>query len=54
MENEQRESTGLGNDGAPIVGVALSFPVSATTVGVEYRVNRIWGAEIDDDARYED
>jgi len=48
------ESTGLTADGLPIVGVALSFPVSATTLGIEYRVNRIWGAEMEDDARYED
>ncbi|MGD9596829.1 MAG: Z1 domain-containing protein [Steroidobacteraceae bacterium] len=48
------QPTGLAADGPPIVGVALSFPVSATTLGVEYRVNRIWGAEIEEDSRYED
>lgn len=49
-----KESTGLMTDGAAIIGVALSFPVSATALGVEYRVNRVWGAEIEEDARYED
>lgn len=48
------ESTGLDADGTPIVGVALSFPTSETAVGVEYRVNPIWGSEIEEDEAYED
>jgi len=48
------EPTGLKPDGPPIVGVALSFPTSATTLGVEYRVNRVWSAEMEEDAGYED
>lgn len=53
-EDGPSQPTGLTADGPPIIGVALSFPVSATTLGIEYRVNRIWGAEMEDDARYED
>lgn len=53
-ENRPKEATGLAPESPPIIGIALSFPVSATTLGVEYRVNRIWGAEIEDDANYED
>jgi hypothetical protein len=48
------EPTGLDPNGSPIIGVALSFPTSATTLGVEYRVNRVWGAEMEEDAGYED
>lgn len=51
---ETREVTGLSKNGPPIVGVALSFPTSATTLGVEYRVNRVWGAEIEEDEKFED
>lgn len=46
--------TGLKAEGPAIVGIALSFPSSATTLGVEYRVNRVWGAEIDEDQAFED
>lgn len=48
------ESTGLDPTGPLMIGVALSFPTSETTLGVEYRVNTIWGAEMQDDAAYED
>ncbi len=40
--------------GPPIVGVALSFPTSRTVQRVEYRVNRVWNAQIEEDALYED
>jgi hypothetical protein len=53
-EGRLPESTGLDSDGPPIIGVALSFPTSDTTVGVEYRVNKVWGTEMDEDAGYED
>jgi hypothetical protein len=48
------EPTGLDPKGPPIIGVALSFPTSETTLGVEYRVNTVWGAEMQEDATYED
>lgn len=48
------EPTGLDPSGPPIIGVALSFPTSATTQGVEYRVNKVWGSEIQEDDEYED
>jgi hypothetical protein len=48
------EPTGLSPAGQPLIGVALSFPTSETTLGVEYRVNTIWGAEMQEDANYED
>lgn len=48
------EKTELDPAGPPIVGIALSFPVSATTLGIEYRVNTVWGAEISEDEKYED
>ena len=39
----------------PIIGVALSFPTSETTQGIEYRVNPVyWGTEIEEDIEYED
>ena len=53
-ENEVLEPTGLRESGPPVVGIALSFPVSATTLGVEYRVNSVWGAEIQEDLAFED
>jgi hypothetical protein len=46
--------TGLSSSGTPLIGVALSFPTSETTIGVEYRVNKVWGAAIEDDQAYED
>lgn len=54
--DEQRpaEPTGLTTDGPPIIGLALSFPTSETTLGVEYRVNKVWGAEMAEDEGYED
>lgn len=48
------EPTGLDAHGPPIIGVALSFPTSETTLGVEYRVNRVWGAEMEEDEGYAD
>ena len=54
LETAVEEPTGLDPNGSPIIGVALSFPTSATTLGVEYRVNRVWGAEMEEDAGYED
>lgn len=48
------EPTDLDPKGLPIIGIALSFPVSATTLGVEYRVNTVWGSEISEDDEYED
>ncbi|MEO5716396.1 MAG: Z1 domain-containing protein [Luteolibacter sp.] len=48
------ELTGLEEDSTPIIGVALSFPSSHTALGCEYRVNRVWQAEIEDDERYDD
>ena len=53
-KSAMEEPTGLTSSGSPIIGVALSFPTSTTTLGVEYRVNRVWGAEMEEDARYED
>ncbi|MFQ3671382.1 MAG: hypothetical protein SNJ84_07975, partial [Verrucomicrobiia bacterium] len=48
------EKTGLNPSGSPIVGIALSFPTSETTIGVEYRVNKVWGAEMVEDEAYDD
>jgi hypothetical protein len=48
------EPTGMDPAGPPVIGVALSFPTSDTAVGIEYRVNRVWGAEVEEDASYED
>jgi hypothetical protein len=48
------EDTGLQEKGTPIIGVALSFPSSNTALGCEYRVNRVWQTEIDEDERYDD
>ena len=46
--------TGLSADGDPVIGVALSFPTSDTVLGVEYRVNKVWDAELREDAEYDD
>lgn len=54
LEDGKFEQTELDPAGPPIIGVALSFPVSATTLGVEYRVNKVWGSEINEDDEYED
>jgi hypothetical protein len=48
------EKTGLDPEGPAIIGVAFSFPASHTALGVEYRVNRVWGAEMEDDDSYAD
>ena len=52
--NDAYQPTDLDEAGSPIIGVALSFPTSATTLGVEYRVNRVWGTEIEEDQAFED
>lgn len=43
------EPTGMNPKGPPIIGLALSFPTSDTAIGVEYRVNKVWDAKIEDD-----
>jgi hypothetical protein len=48
------EATGLDPRHSPAIGVATSFPTSESTLGVSYMVNKIWGAEMEDDAAYED
>jgi hypothetical protein len=53
-EGKPPQRTGLISSGSPIIGVALSFPDSETALGIEYRVNKVWGAEIQEDAAYED
>ncbi len=52
-DGRPEEATGLEPDGQPILGVALSFPTSDTVLGVEYRVNRVWGAEMQEDDQYD-
>jgi len=52
--NRSEQLTGLDSAGSPIIGVALSFPTSETALGVEYRVNRVWDAEVQEDATYDD
>jgi hypothetical protein len=54
-ENNMPDSpTGMADMGIPVIGVALSFPTSDTVLGVEYRVNRVWDAEIQEDSTYDD
>ena len=54
-ENNMPDSpTGMVDTRNPIIGVALSFPTSDTVLGVEYRVNRVWDAEIQEDSTYDD
>ncbi|OYV05716.1 MAG: endonuclease [Verrucomicrobiales bacterium VVV1] len=53
-QGREEEPTGLAADGEPIIGVALSFPPSETALGCEYRVNRVWKTEMEDDDRYDD
>lgn len=48
------EAAKLKSDDPPVVGIALSFPTSDSVLGVEYRVNRVWDAEIQEDASYDD
>ena len=45
---------GVDPTGPAVIGVALSFPVSQTVAGVNYRVNRVWSDEILEDASYDD
>ncbi len=51
---EPPTDAGVDPNGPPVIGVALSFPTSETVLGVEYRVNRVWDAEIQEDAAYDD
>lgn len=54
-ENNMPDSpTGMADTGNPVIGVALSFPTSDTVLGVVYRVNRVWDAQIQDDSDYDD
>ena len=53
-EGRAAEQTGLDPAGDPIIGVALSFPTSDTVIGVEYRVNKVWDAELREDDEYDD
>ncbi len=54
-ENKMPDSpTGILDTKTPVIGVALSFPTSDTVLGVEYRVNRVWDAEIQEDSAYDD
>ena len=48
------ESTALNPNGPPIIGLALSFPTSETAAAVEYRVNKVWDAIMQEDAEYDD
>ena len=53
-ETEPAAPTGLDPAGPPVIGVALSFPTSDTVLGIEYRVNRVWDSEVQEDAAYDD
>ena len=51
------EPTGLASDdpgSPPVIGLALSFPTSDTAACVEYQVNKVWGATVQEDAEYDD
>lgn len=52
--NRPAEPTGLDPSGVPVIGVGLSFPTSDTVIGVEYRVNKVWDAVMQEDSAYED
>ena len=56
LKKEMRAAvpTGLDPAGDPIIGVALSFPTSDPVIGVEYRVNTVWDAELPEDDEYDD
>ncbi len=54
VQPKREEATGLSAKDDPIIGVALSFPTSETTLGVEYRVNKVWGAEMQEDEGYDE
>lgn len=53
-EPKREELTGLDPKDDPIIGVVLSFPTSETTLGIEYRVNKVWGTEMQDDEGYDE
>lgn len=42
IEISPAEATGLDPAGAPVIGLALSFPESETAARVEYQVNKRW------------
>lgn len=48
------DPTGLDPAGIPVIGLGLSFPTSDSVIGVEYRVNKVWDAEMKEDSAYED
>ncbi len=48
------EKTGLDPNSTPAIGLALSFPTSETAVRVEYRVGKVWLAQMQDDEAYGD
>ena len=50
---EPLAATGVDTSGPPIISLSLSFPTSDTVLGVEYRVNRVWGAEIEEDNEFD-
>jgi hypothetical protein len=50
---EPLADAGVDPNGPPVIGVALSFPTSDTVLGVEYRVNRVWGAEVQEDDEFD-
>ncbi len=51
---EPLAATGVDTSGPPIISLSLSFPTSDTVLGVEYRVNRVWGAEMQEDNEFDD
>jgi len=50
---EPLAAAGVGASGPPVISLSLSFPTSDTVLGVEYRVNRVWGAEMQEDDQYD-
>jgi hypothetical protein len=52
--NRPAVPTGLNPAGVPVIGLGLSFPTSDTVIRVEYRVNKVWDAEMKEDSAYED
>lgn len=45
--------TGMSETGAPVIGVALSFPTSDTVSRVEYAVGKVWLAQMQEDDEYD-
>lgn len=54
VDDRPEEATGLGLETPPVFGLALSFPTSDSTSGVEYQVNDVWGDESFEDELYEE